>query len=66
MGTNAFSASTLGNLSNLSYTNPLQVTNALNSYGNGQFAGIANGTKYFGPMLMSNNSSITKIDLSGW
>ena len=65
MGNNAFSASTLGNLTGLSYTNPLKVTNALTSYGNGQFAGIASGSKYFGPMLMSNNSSITKIDLSG-
>ena len=66
MGNNAFSNTTLSNLTNLSYTNPLQVTSALNNYGDGQFAGIANnGTKYFGPMLMSNNSSITKIDLSG-
>ena len=65
MGNNAFSATTLGNLTGLSYTNPLQVTSALTSYGDGQFAGIANGSKYFGPMLMSNNSSITKIDLSG-
>ena len=65
MGANAFSASTLGNLTGLSYTNPLQVTSALNNYGNGQFAGITSGSKYFGPMLMSNNSSITKIDLSG-
>ena len=65
MGQNAFSNTTLSGLTNLSYTNPLQVTSALNNYGNGQFAGITNGTKYFGPMLMSNNSSITKIDLSG-
>ena len=64
VGPNAFSTTTLGKIKNFSYNPTFTVTNELTNVANGAFAGMANGSSYFGPLTANNNANLTSVDLS--
>ena len=65
VGQNAFSTKTLDAIKGaLTYAPNFTVTNELTNVANGLFAGITNGSTYFGPLTGNNNTSLTSVDLS--